>query len=104
MSRQKLPNKDPEEDILVTFDFTGYLATGETVSNPLVTCETLYGGTDANPMAMVSGPASTTTLSPRVTQVIVGGNAGVNYRLQCLVDTSLGQKLVLAASLPVREA
>lgn len=97
-----LDYKDPEETLVVTFDFTKDLDPGETISSPTVTVAIDNGGTDAAYQSVLSG--SPTAAVGVVTQVVTLGVDGVDYRLQCKVNTSGSRVLVLAAILPVREA
>lgn len=94
--------KDPEETLVVTFDFTKDLDPGETISTPVTTVAIDNGGTDAAYLSVLSG--SPTAAVGVVTQVVTLGVADVDYRLQCKVTTSASRVLVLAAILPVREA
>jgi hypothetical protein len=79
-----------------TFDFTSQLATGETISTQSVACS-VFTGVDASPSSMISGAASHS--GAIVTQLIIGGVAGVIYELVCTVTTSLGQTLKLTGYL-----
>lgn len=99
--RKRLSPKDPEETVVVTFDYTLDLAVAETLSAPLVTAEVMVGE-DPAPAAIILGAASVD--GPRVHQFVTSGVAGVNYRLQCKAATSLSQELALAGVLPVRES
>lgn len=89
--------KDPAEDIVVEFDFS---EVATSLSNVSVTC-VAQCGTDAAAQAMVSG--SPTTSGGKAYQTIINGIVGVRYGLECKVDTP-DQTLVLAATLPVRDA
>lgn len=94
------PFKDPEETDVIPFDFTGDLNPGETISDPVVTCE-VYAGVDPAPAVLSGTPTADVGV---VTQRVTGGVADVDYRIQCVVETSDGRVLVLATILPVREA
>lgn len=72
----------------VTFDFSGELGASETISTQNVVAS-VYSGTDANPSAIIDGPAS--TVLKVVTQSITAGVVGVIYQLLCTVTTSLGR-------------
>lgn len=97
----ELDFKDPEETVVVAFDFTRDLDPGETISSPVVTIAVSVG-TDASASSVLSGSATAGTAV--VTQTVTSGVADVDYRLQCKVTTSASRVLVLAAILPVREA
>jgi hypothetical protein len=95
-----LPAKDPAEIITIPFDFSseiGELAiVGQAVT---ITVET---GADPDVASMLNGAA--TIAASDVLQSVKLGVNGVNYALRCLATLSDGQKLVRAATLPVRVA
>lgn len=93
MSRIVFPTKGTGESPDVVFDFTSWLAAGETLLTAVCTA-TVYSGTDASPSSLISGSASIS--GAKVTQLITGGVEGVVYDLLCTVTTSLGQTLQLA--------
>jgi hypothetical protein len=97
-SRVILEPKTLGEQVLVPFDFTSRLAASETISTKVVTCTT-WSGTDASPSSMISGAASSSGAT--VSQLVIGGVAGVTYYLLCSITTSLGQTLQLAGFLVV---
>lgn len=97
----ELDPKDPEETLVVTFDFTKDLDPGETISTPVTTVSVVVG-TDPASASVLSG--SPTAAVGVVTQTVTVGLDGCDYRLQCKVTTSASRVLVLAAILPVREA
>lgn len=74
----------------VTFDFTGSLAAGETISTQVVAA-TVYSGTDASPSSIINGAA--TDSGAVVSQSITAGVAGVIYQLECTITTSLSKTL-----------
>lgn len=100
--RRSLPQKDPLETIIVTFDYTLDLAEAETISAPAVIVADVLAGIDDTPSAILLGASQVS--SPFATQSVIGGIVGVTYRLKCSVDTSNGQELVLAGKLPVRNS
>lgn len=76
---QEIVTKTPAEAELVDFIFTDDLATGETISSPVVTV----------PAGITAG---TPTISGTKVQVLVSsGTAGTIYRLKCQVSTSGGR-------------
>ena len=93
--------KDAAEDVVVTFDFSLALATGETLSGtPTVTVAT-YTGVDVNPAAMLNGAAAISGMT--VMQPIQGGVNGNSYAIKCVCATSNAQKiLALTALVPVQ--
>lgn len=101
MTTKIVSPKAPAEEIRVTFDFAEILAGSAITGIVSVECE-VEAGTDAAPSAMISGAAS--DFNGIVSQKIIGGTAGNDYRLTCVVTTSDGRKLAVAMILPVRKA
>lgn len=95
------PPKRVDEDILLSWDFSAALATGETISTGTVTATTIEG-TDPSPNDIVSG--STTTSGAVVSQKIINGVDGATYLLECEITTDQGQKLHGLAYLDVTES
>lgn len=93
-----LQPKTASEQVRVPFDFISRLGGSETISTQVVTC-TVWSGTDPSPSSMISGSASHS--GSVVTQLVIGGVAGVTYYLLCRITTSLGQTLDLAGFLTV---
>lgn len=98
MNRVELPNKLAGDIKNYTFDFSGLLAVGETISTQSVAAG-VYSGTDATPSAIISGAASAS--GAVVTQKITGGTVGVIYELTCTITTSTGETLLLSGLLAV---
>ncbi|MCL2656826.1 MAG: hypothetical protein FWD62_05280 [Betaproteobacteria bacterium] len=97
----RLPIKDPEESVVIEFDFSAEAAS---VSSPLVVASIEYSGpddADPAPMAVLSGVPQ--VLGASVLQRVQGGIAGTDYGLRCLAITEAGDALVASAVLPVRE-
>lgn len=88
LGRADLPTLRVGQTQTVWFDFTGDLASGETLSSPTVSAS-VYSGTDANPSAILIGSPSIS--GARVSQKIAGGTAGVIYQVVCTASTSAGQ-------------
>jgi hypothetical protein len=61
------------------FDWTEWLATGETITDHTITADT---GITVD---------SSTESDGKVTVWLSGGTAGVNYKVACLVETSAGR-------------
>ena len=80
----------------ITFDFTGDLASGETISTKVVVA-TVYSGVDATPSTTVSGTA--TSSGAVVSQAVLGVTIGVLYQLLCTITTSASQTLKKSAFL-----
>lgn len=79
--------KRPTELGPITFDFSGSLASTETISTQVVAAS-VYSGVDANPSAILSGAASAS--GKIVTQKITVSVSGVLYQLVCTITTSAG--------------
>lgn len=99
MSDGTFDPKDPSESRAFVLDFADDLAAGETVTAATFTV-TVLEGTDANPSAMLSGAAvaSGTTAAQR----LVGGLAGVVYKVRAVVTTSASNTLVGCGTLLVQ--
>ena len=73
------PLKDPSAVLDYVFDWTGWLATGETITDYTITADT--GITVDSP----------TEDDGKVTVWLSGGTAGINYKVACLITTSAGR-------------
>jgi len=73
------PLKDPSAVLDYVFDWTGWLATGETITDYTITADT--GITVDRP----------TEDDGKVTVWLSGGTAGINYKVACLITTSAGR-------------
>lgn len=94
----ELRPKHTGETRLYTFDFTGQLAPGESISSAAVSAAT-YSGTDTNPSALISG--SPTVSGAVVRQNLTGGTLGVLYRVTCDATTSANRTLQLHGYLAI---
>lgn len=89
------------EKIVITFDFSGELATGETLSGVISTTVDVVKGTDAAPAAMLNGAAQYDATAKKVLQPIQGGIAGNQYRIKVIAPTTntykvLGRSAIIA--------
>ena len=73
------PLKDPSAVLDYVFDWTEWLATGETITGHTITADT--GITDD----------SSTEDDGKVTVWLSGGTAGINYKVACKITTSAGR-------------
>ncbi len=73
------PLKDPSAVLDYVFDWTEWLATGETITDHTITADT---GITAD---------SSTEDAGKVTVWLSGGTAGINYKVACLITTSAGR-------------
>ena len=77
--RLQNPLKDPSAVLDYVFDWTEWLATGETITDHTITADT---GITVD---------SSTELDGKVTVWLSGGTAGQNYKVACLITTSAGR-------------
>lgn len=94
-----LADKDPEETITVTFDFS---AEADTLSAAVITASVVEGLNDASPETIIDG--ARTISGPLVIQRISGGQHGTTYALRCVANDIDGEVLVLTAALKVQTA
>ena len=73
------PLKDPSAVLDYVFDWTGWLATSETIANHTITADT----------GIVVD--SSTENAGIVTVWLSGGEAGTNYKVACLITTTAGR-------------
>ena len=73
------PLKDPSAVLDYAFDWTGWLATGETITDYTITADT---GITVD---------SSTEDDGKVTVWLSGGTAGINYKVACKITTSAGR-------------
>ena len=73
------PLKDPSAVLDYVFDWTEWLATGETITDHTITADT---GIAVD---------SSTEDTGKVTVWLSGGTAGINYKVACLITTSAGR-------------
>ena len=73
------PLKDPSAVLDYVFDWTEWLATGETITDHTITADT---GITVD---------SSTEDAGKVTVWLSGGTAGINYKVACLITTSAGR-------------
>ena len=73
------PLKDPSAVLDYVFDWTGWLAAGETIVGHTITADT---GITVD---------SSTEDAGKVTVWLSGGTAGINYKVACKITTSAGR-------------
>jgi hypothetical protein len=81
------PLKDPSAVLDYMFDWTEWLATGETIAVDSETGEKLITITADTGITV----DSSTEDAGKVTVWLSGGTAGINYKVACLVTTSAGR-------------
>ncbi len=103
MSCNLLTDKDPDEAIIVTFDFSPALDEGETLASIESVSVEVSAGADPTPSNILTGAAVLTVDSLMVQQPVSGGINGSNYNIKALAQTSTPSKrLAVTAILPVR--
>ena len=81
------PLKDPSAVLDYVFDWTGWLATGETIAVDSETGEKLITITADTGITV----DSSTEDDGKVTVWLSGGTAGINYKVACLITTTAGR-------------
>ena len=96
---KRLDIKDPEESVLMEFDFSDAAA-----SVSLIECKAeAVRNVDDNANAILDADAVDNSVNgAKVFQRIHGGLDKVNYGVECKVLTDTGDILLLAAIVPVR--
>jgi hypothetical protein len=94
------PAKTPDEIKLLTFDFTGEAASGNTLSNAAFT-KSLVSGTGSASDLTIGTPQ---IVGLTVMALVSAGVDGAKYRLTCEVDASPnGEHHRIDKDLPVKE-
>ncbi len=83
-------DKDPDEIIVLGFDFSRLLGVGETVTSATWTAGDSDGVVNAN---LLSGSPNVAT--PVVKQIVIGGALGEVYMHRAIAVTSAGRTLIL---------
>ena len=81
------PLKDPSAVLDYVFDWTKWLATGETIAVDSETDEKLITITADTGITVDSSAES----DGKVTVWLSGGTAGINYKVACKITTSAGR-------------
>jgi hypothetical protein len=86
------PNpKDPLAKVLLTFDFTNTLATGETLTSVISVTVTTRSGSDSSPNAILNGANGTASIDATGKLVYVGVQGGIDgcdYAIKVLAQSS----------------
>lgn len=80
--------KDPAEKIVLTFDFTLALATGESVTAVPTPSVAVRSGSDGAPAAMLAGTATIDATGKMVLVPVQGGFDMTDYLIKVLATTS----------------
>lgn len=95
---------DPEEAVVLTFDFSLDLDPGETLSGTISTSVTTALGTDATPSRVLNGVSAFGGDFKTVLVPVKGGLVDHDYAVKVVVGTTNDFKvLALVAHLPIRE-
>jgi hypothetical protein len=98
-----LASKDPDEDIIVTFDFTEGLAPGETIAAIISVVVTVNAGVDEAPNAILTGVPWIDPTGLYGQQPVINGLDNVTYNIQMLCATTFPHRqLAITGILPVR--
>ena len=93
-----LPAKDPAEIVTITFDFANEI--GAIAINSVAVSIAVISGADAAVGTMLNGAAQISGAT--VLQSVTLGVNTTDYALRCLATLADGQKILRAATLPVR--
>lgn len=95
-------DKYAEEKLVLTFDFTNGLSTGETLNGVMTVTVSVARGKDTAPNAILNGACQLDATNKMVLQEVQGGVRGAEYLIKVVAPTSNPKKvLVVAAVLPV---
>jgi len=87
--------KDPSSTLDYSFDWSGWLAPGETITSPSWTVEPASGSAPVLSGAMQVGEVTAIT--------VAGGAMGNRYRLSCQIETDQGRIAERSAAIRVME-
>jgi hypothetical protein len=96
--------KDPEERVILTFNFARTLAVGEQLTGVEFVQVHALAGEDAAPGNILDGPAAVDLLGKAVRLAVDRGSPGVTYRILVKATTTAGQRFVCAGNLAVQPA
>lgn len=95
---------DPAEAVVLTFDFSPALDSGETLAGMITTSVRTALGVDPTPQDVLNGVATFGAESRTVLVPVKGGLVDHDYAIKVVVGTSNAAKvLALVAHLPIRE-
>lgn len=98
-----LTDKDPNEDVIITFEYSDALDPTEILINIVSVVVTINAGVDLTPQNIISGAPWIDPTGKFAQQPVVGGLDNVTYSIQMLCDTSIPhRRLAVTAILPVR--
>lgn len=97
-----LTNKNPDAKVVITFDFSTALGSGETLSAIVTRNVSVIGGVDADPTLMWNGVAAVNISGLSVQQPVQGGLDGCYYQFEMVCDTTQARRLTVTCVLPVK--
>lgn len=104
MIEQRFPPKTPAEAIVLEFDFTLDLDSGETIVGQVAPVVTVEPGLDAAAHNIIGGDGAIDDSGTVVLLPVRGGLASVDYTIRVPMATSNTQKILEAVGvLPVRD-
>lgn len=99
-----LTDKDPDEDVIITFDYSDALADTEILVNIVAVTVTLNAGIDPTPQNILTGLPWIDPTGKFAQQPVIDGLDNVTYSIQMLCDTSIPhRRLAVTGILPVRK-
>jgi len=97
-----LSTKDVDEEVILTFDFTDGLASGEALTSIVSTEIVVNSGVDANVALVLNGSPNFYTGNSAVSVPVKGGLADCSYKVKVTCDTTNAEKrLTVTAILPM---
>lgn len=100
---QRFDEKNPSESIVLTFDLSAGLATGETLTGTPTVTIALLSGTDPTPSAVLAGGNQLDSSKTLALVPVTGGVDSCDYEIKVVCSTTNALKiLALPAILPVR--
>lgn len=100
MSLKKFSPKDPEESIIMSFDYTDVIPdASETITNAVWEIE-VYAGTDEAASTMLTGQRG--IVGKTVSVLVTAGVHLCYYIITCIVDTNKNQGIKATALLQIR--
>jgi hypothetical protein len=100
-----MPAIDPSESVVLTFDFSAELATGETLTGIGTTTVSVFLGTDSTPASLLNGTPSVDVTGTKVLVPVKGRPTdGVDYdvALTAVPTSNVKKVLAMGCILPVR--
>ncbi len=98
----QFPVKDAAEKVVLAFDYSNELDTGETLTGSPTVSITAVFGADTHPDAVLNGASVLDAAAKMVLVPVQAGQAGVSYRIKVVAQTTNSAKvLAITGILPV---